>query len=467
MPCILRHTLTLLGTLAAAVGFASTARAGKAFVFETDYSTGSLSSIATATHTPSCDVASVHSDARLRYYNGLLYVVNRFGADNIQVIDPSTYSTVRQFSVGNGANPYDIAFASSTKAYVTRYERNDLWVVNPSTGLQTGTISLAAFADADGIPEMDHLMMVGPLLFVSVQRVNRPGGFVPTDSSFVVVIDTRTDTVVDCDTNAPGVQPIVLALRNPVTAFQFDHASSRLLLGCVGYYGALDGGIERIDPVALTSAGVVAREDSLGGDIADLVWRDASKSYAIVSDASFNTLLIKWSPATGRKLGTVFSPGGFSLGDAEITGDELWVCDGSFGSPAVRVFSTVTDLVIPGGITCSLPPASLTFDTPSGQVSGVEPQVAGLALSLPMPNPVRIQTRFALTLPRESAVEVSVFDAGGRRVRTLAAQVLPAGATSLQWDLDDAAGHRVAAGLYLVRARVGGQIATRRLVVTR
>ncbi len=462
-----RFPLPLLLLALASLAVPHAAHAAKAFVFETDYSTGSFSAVNTTTHAPSCDVASVHSDARLRWYAGRVYVVNRFGADNIQVIDPATYATVKQFSVGNGANPYDIAFASPTKAYVTRYERTDLWVVDPTSGAHTGTISLAAFADADGIPEMDHLMMVGPLLFVSLQRVNRNAGFIPTDTSLVAVIDTRTDTVVDCNPSVPGVQAIALQLENPVTAFQFDPVTSRLLLGCVGFYGALDGGIERIDPVSLASEGVVAREDSLGGDVADIVWRDGAKSYAIVSDAAYNTLLISWSPATGRKLATVYAPGGFVLGDAEISGNELWVCDGSFVSPGVRVFSTTTDTQQGGAITCSLPPSSLTFETATGQVSGVEPMVAGLALSLPVPNPVSTRARLMLTLPRTANAQVAVFDAAGRRVRDLLQAELPAGVTPVDWALEDAEGRAVAAGLYLVRARVGGQSVIRRVLVTR
>lgn len=466
MPLSSRLLLLALATLAT-LAQPPAATAGKAFVFETDYSTGSFSAVNTTTRAPSCDVSSVHSDARLRWYNGRVYVVNRFGADNIQVIDPATYATLNQFSVGNGSNPYDIAFASPSKAYVTRYERTEMWVVDPSTGAHTGTISLAAFADADGIPEMDHLMMVGPLLFVSLQRVNRNAGFVPTDTSLVAVIDTRTDTIVDCDAVTPGVQAIHLQLTNPVTTFQFDRTTSRLLLGCVGFYGALDGGIERIDPVALASEGVVVGEDSLGGDVADIVWRDAAKSYAIVSDASFNTMLISWSAETGRRLATVYSPGGFTLGDAEISGSELWVCDGSFASPGVRVFSTATDTQLGGAITCTLPPASLTFDSPSGQVSGVEPQPASIALSLPAPNPVTTRTRLALTLSRPGRAEVTVFDAGGRRVRTLMDAEQPAGSLSLEWELEDSEGRRVATGLYLVRARVAGETVTRRILVTR
>lgn len=460
------HWLRLLVTLIG-VFTIRPALAAKAFVFETDYSTGSLSAVNTSTHAPACDVASVHSDARLRWFAGRLYVVNRFGGDNIQVIDPATHATLNQFSVGNGANPYDIVVTSATKAYVTRYDRADLWIVNPQTGAHTGTVPLAAFADADGIPEMDHLMQVGPLLFVSLQRVDRHAGFSPTDTSLVAVIDTRTDTLVDCDAVAPGIQAIRLVLTNPVTAFQFDRVTSRLLIGCVGAYGALDGGIEWLDPVALVSGGVAAREDSLGGDIADLVWRDAAKSYAIVSDAAFNTQLIKWSAVSGRRLGTLYAPGGFTLGDAELSGDDLWVCDGSFTSPGVRVFSASTDTQQGGAITCSLPPVSLTFEAATAAVADVAPQPRSIALSLPAPNPVHRSARLALTLTRADHAEINVFDALGRRVQTILEAELPAGTTSFEWRLEDANGRRVVAGVYLVRVRVGAESLSRRILVVR
>ena len=88
----------------------------RAFILTTDFSTGSLSVNALGTTAVTKDVAAVHSDAVMRWYGGLLYVVNRFGQDNIQVIDPAQgYATVRQFSTGNGTNPQDICFVSPTR----------------------------------------------------------------------------------------------------------------------------------------------------------------------------------------------------------------------------------------------------------------------------------------------------------------------------------------------------------------
>ncbi len=443
--------------------------APRAFVVESDFATGSFSGIDVATRALACNVASVHSDARVRWYGGQVFVVNRFGADNIQVMDGGSYAFVRQFSVGNGANPYDIAFASATRAYVTRYESADLWVVNPATGAHTGTISLAGLADADGIPEMDRLLMVGPLLFVSLQRVNRNAGFQPTDSSLVAVIDTRTDTLVDCDAATAGVQGILLPRTNPVTPFVLDVPRSRLYLGCAGRYGQPDGGIVSLDAAALTASAVVASEDSLGGDVLDLAWHDDARAYAIVSDAGFNTSLVRWSPVTGRREATLYSPGGFTLADAEVTpdGSEVWACNSSFGSPGVRVFSTGTGLLVAPPLVCTLPPQGIAFDRAENLEAGLNMPGAAVALSPPFPNPARGAVRLAFTLPVAAAGALDVLDVAGRRVRQLRIPGAVSPLNTLVWDLTDDAGRSLAPGLYLVRLRAGTARASRTVMVIR
>lgn len=459
-------TLALALHLAVAAASPAFAAQAKAFVFGTDWTTGSLSAANLATRAQSCDVSSPASDASLRFHDGRLYVVNRFGGDNVQVVNPATYATTLQFSVGNGSNPHDIAFASATKAYVTRYESADLWIVNPQTGAHTGTISLAAYADADGKPEMDRLMMVGPLLFVSIQRIDRPGGYLPDDTAYVAVVDTRADTLVDCDPALPGRQAIRLQLTNPVTAFQFDPATSRLLIGCAGNYAALDGGIEWVDPVNLASAGVAITEAALGGDVSDVAWKDAQKSYAIVADLAANTSLVRWRASDGTLLGTLWAPGGYSLSDAELNDrGELWVCRNSFSGSALRVYSVATDTPAGGDLHCTLPPVAVTFDAPTAQVTGVAPGAAAFAFAPPSPNPARGATRFAVTLPGPAELRLELFDAAGRRVRALAEGAFAPGAHAFAWDLRDDAGRRVAPGLYLARASAGGSEVVRRVVV--
>lgn len=459
----------VLAGLAAAPGLARAAES-RAFVLTTDFSTGSLSTVDLSTRAVSQDVEPAGSDATFRWYQGNLYVVNRFGGDNVQVIDGATMNTMHQWSTGNGTNPQDICFVSPTKAYVTRYESSDLLILNPQTGASPGVIHLAQFADADGIPEMAHMIRVQRYVFVALERLNRAAGFTPTDTSLVAVIDSQTDTVVDVDPSTPGVQAIVLAGKNPVTQFEFDRASSRLLIGCVGTFGALDGGIEWIDPVNFRSLGFAITEAALGGDLADVTWWHSDHSYAIVSDPSFNTLLVSWNPSNGQKLGTVFAPGGFSLTDSGVNDrDELYVCANDLFNPGLHVFAAGADTHLAGPLDCGLPPHDVTFDATSDEVLAVVPPARSTSLTLaaPMPNPSFATCRLAFATPRAGAVRLEVFDVLGRSVRVLADEAVEAGAHEVAWDLRDRTGARVAPGVYAARVRAGGEEVTRRIVVAR
>jgi hypothetical protein len=449
----------------------------KAFAFTSDFSTGKLSVANLATRAVSLDVATVGSDAVVRYSGGLLYVVNRFGGDNIQVIDPSTNATVRQFSVGNGTNPQDIVFVSPAKAYVSRYGSASLLVVNPSdaNGLPQTPISLAGFADSDGLPEMARMIKVGRYVFVACQRLTN---FAATNPSMVVVIDSQTDQVVDVDPNAAGVQAITLTLRNPVTTFDYDRVNGRLWIGCAGDFGVLDGGVEVINPYTFSDEGVRVTEATLGGDINDIVWHTATHAYALVGDGSINRL-VSWNPSTGIKIANVFTAnGGFSLPDMELNDrGELWVCKNPSPAtptdlPGLLAFSVASDALLAGPLDTGLPPIALTFDHATDEVTGVgaplgAPSGSAIALAGPWPNPARGAARFSLSLARSSTSDVAVLDAAGRHVRTLMTGTLSAGEHPISWDLADDSGRPLPAGLYFVRAQVGGEVTARRLVVSR
>jgi hypothetical protein len=77
--------------------------------------------------------------------------------------------------------------------------------------------------------------------------------------------------------------------------------------------------------------------------------------------------------------------------------------------------------------------------------------VARLQLSTPRPNPSSADTRLEFALPSAGRVDLSVFDAAGRRVTTLFHGDLPAGTRSVTWDGRHADGRAVAAGLYFAR----------------
>ena len=82
--------------------------------------------------------------------------------------------------------------------------------------------------------------------------------------------------------------------------------------------------------------------------------------------------------------------------------------------------------------------------------------------SVPFPNPFTRETSFRLGLPRETAVRLTVLDVAGRRVATIADQVLPAGWRLLSWNPGT-----VRDGLYFVRLEVDGRVWTTRAALVR
>ncbi|MBI1798980.1 MAG: T9SS type A sorting domain-containing protein [Candidatus Eisenbacteria bacterium] len=458
--------LLLASTLGASP---ASATQSKAFVVTSDYSTGGLSAVDLTTRAVSVDVSTVYSDATLRWYDGKIYVVNRFGQDNIQVIDPaSAYATVLQFSTGVGTNPQDIAFLTPTRAFVPLYERTALLVCNPQTGATLDTISLAAFADADHLPEMAHVALVGNRLFVAIQRLDRAHGYVPTAYSLVAVIDAQADTVLDADPITPGKQAIRLTGTNPVTTFSYVPSTRRLLIGCAGSYGAADGGIDAIDVDSMQDLGFIATEATLGGDLGDIEWFSPTHGYAIVSDAFFNANLVSFNPSNGALIGTVRSPGGFSLPDCAVNDrGELYVADNSFTTAGIYVYRAGVDTLITGPLNTGLPPNQIAFDAARDEVADVTPLATGTEFAAPWPNPARNQASFDLRLSAPSLVRIEAFDLSGRRVATLANGARVAGTFHLAWDLADERGRALAPGVYLVRALIGDRAITRRLVVVR
>ena len=283
---------------------AASAGAEFAFVTTTDYETGSSSVILfDGSWTTEIDAASIHSDAISRWFGGLVYVVNRENGDNIQILDPADgFSTLRQFSTGNGTNPQDIALVDEAKAYITLYDANHLLIMNPVTGAQLGTIDLSAFADGDGLCENSRLCVVGDYLFVTIQRVDRNYWWGPSGDSYVAVVDCETDALVDADPATPGVQAIRLQGTNPYSDIAYDAVSERLHVSCVGWWAVNDGGLEIINPATLASEGFLITEAAAGGDIFDFALSGGGKGYAVVANSSFFTELINFNPASGTKV---------------------------------------------------------------------------------------------------------------------------------------------------------------------
>jgi hypothetical protein len=350
---------------------APAARKPRALVVGTDFETGQLATVVTTMpHRVRRLRTDVFSDAVVRMTGGLTIVLNRFLADNVQVLGPRL-GTRLQCGTGAGSNPHDIVVATPGKrgvapgkAYVTRYGARQLWIVDPAARgcrkFHVGNVDLSAFADADGLPEMDQMALVDDRLFVTLQRLDRDRGFVPTAYSSVVAIDTATDV--------PIGEPIRLFGTNAfgdASGLAREPGGRRLAISTPGdIYAVGDGGIQWLDPDTLTAdpAGFFVTEDELGGNVTDFVLVSAVKAYAIVQARDLKNRLVAFDPTTPGSARQLFARDGF-LPDIALAPDgTLWLADQSRPTYGVRILDVATDAFLTTGpIDVGLPPFSLGF----------------------------------------------------------------------------------------------------------
>jgi len=306
--------------------------------------------------TPCIPGTELSGDPVARYYNGKIYVINRWQADNIQVINPAdNYATVGQYSTGNGTNPQDIAFASSEKAYISMLNSDELLIVNPTNGNRLGTIDLGAYADGDGIPEAAQMVKVQDRLFVALQLLDRNDPWMPpTGPGKIAVIDISSDI---------AASSIQLSCENPVTDLYYDDTDSRIYIGCVGsYMDASDGGVEsiKINDLATndyTAEGVILTGADLGGNLGALAPASSTSAYAVVSDASFINHLVEFNlrnPAAG--VVPVWTASGYVPSIAVDSNGYLYLADQSPDNPGVRVWNTSTNAQVAGPIDIGMLP---------------------------------------------------------------------------------------------------------------
>ena len=99
--------------------------------------------------------------------------------------------------------------------------------------------------------------------------------------------------------------------------------------------------------------------------------------------------------------------------------------------------------------------------------TAVEGGLPGLALAQNSPNPFNPSTEIRFTLAQSGRVNLRVFDAAGRLVRTLVDGDLPADTHAVNWDGRADDGGRAAAGVYLYRLETPEGVLSRSMVMVK
>ncbi len=336
------------------------ARQQRAFVLGSDFQTGSFATVDLASRQvdPTSRERVAGSDAVVRAHHGVIYVLNRFLANSIQAFEADSLRPLFQCSTGAVTNPHDIAVVDAQKAYVTAYESNRLLIVNPTpradcSDFVTGSIDLSGFADADGVPEMDQMLIVGNRLYVSLEQLDRRNFFEPARNGCIVTIDIETDSVVTY-VDLSGTNPF--ASTKGLVRFNGD-----IVIAQAGRFGVNDGGIERMHPATNTVSGFFITGAELGGDINDFVLLSEHLGYVALSGPSASKV-VAFDPAERRVLRTVYDRGGF-VPDIEVNDrGELYVADRAFGQSGLRIYRAADGSeLLPGILPIGLPPFDILF----------------------------------------------------------------------------------------------------------
>jgi len=327
--------------------------------------------------------------------------------------------------------------------------------VDLANGTVTNSFSTASFADADGLPETAMMRFYEDKLYIACQLLDRGAWYAPTGSGTLLVFDTIIEQWVDMDADVSGIQPISLYGANPYTDLflvQEEGSDTQLYLGCVGYYGMTDGGVERVNLDTGISAGIIVSEDDLGGDLTRLTKGEAGL-YAIVADAGFNTGL-KFINETDGGTTLIAQGSGFVFSDmAVLPGNLVFLADRTVGNSGVRVFDalTFTELTT-SPVSSGLPPSQFVVDLSRDEnVSAIIPDLAGhLHVGAPFPNPCNPAAIFPVMGLAGTHLSVQILDLRGYCLKTERLILDENGIAEFRFKGVDSQGRDLSAGQYRI-----------------
>ena len=287
---------------------------------------------------------------RMKVRGTAAYVVNS-GAfpgstgGGIQVVDLATQTLADTIPLPDGDNPWDIAFASDTKAYVTALYGNYVAVLDltqAGAAAIVGTIPMPVFGTVPAGPE--GVIVVDGYAYVANTGFDG-GGYA---SGSVSVIDTATDTLVDVDGDAGNGSdtPIFLSQINPQDLDVDPQGEINVV--CTGDYASTFGVVDVIDPATWTVTASIPLGGSpgnitIGAQTALIGAGDATGCKLYAFDTATNAVL--YDSASPLDLGA--TSGWCTVGkiatELQALVQTFWVPVGAWGAEA-KLF----ELTLPG-----------------------------------------------------------------------------------------------------------------------
>ncbi|MBD3161192.1 MAG: hypothetical protein GF346_03290 [Candidatus Eisenbacteria bacterium] len=324
-----------------------------------------------------------------------------------------------------------------------------------------GNIIIAGSTGADDFPLVNPIQSEPKSLFIA--KLSADGqqllfgsyfGGEDYDRLFDMEIDDQDNLYLTGSTRS---------IQFPVTSGSYQEEFAGEILGCEipfgGRYNCEDGYATKLR----TDGSGLVFSTYLGGDSVD-------EAHGITVNATGEVYV------TGQTSSEDF-PGTINEGLYFVS---KFTPDGSDLMYTFRRFSTntggtgiTTDLVgdvyTTGGVAypAEMYIAKLVEGVPASSSELAPPAGSALRLAPSAPNPFQDATRLRYVLPCEGRARLSVFDAGGRRVRELVDRHESAGAHYVTWDGTDEFGEPLAAGVYAYRLTWNGEMRTGRVLLVR
>ena len=244
------------------------------------------------------------------------------------------------------ANPYDIAVVSATKAYVVQYNSANVLIVDPSSGAITGSISLAALADADGIPEAASITIAGGRAFIALQQLDRNAFYAAPTHSHIAVVDTATDQLVDADPSTTTVDAIELTHGNPAGDMPLADTGIHLLVTEIGNYGNPVSGIDVIDVTSLSITQTI-ESTLLGGKPSSAAWVSGTSAWATVDRGATHDIVSFEAISANPGITPIASSATYNYGSLRrAQNGTIWSIGGDYNAGSIHAFSSTGTAIL-------------------------------------------------------------------------------------------------------------------------
>lgn len=194
-------------------------------------------------------LSSTQTDFVLDTYKDYVYQIGRFNIDTLTRYDinanllQSDYTYSLADDESSTSNVYQLIHAADDKAYLLRYGKSDIQIVDPTAdedNFVTASIDLSAYnPEGTTAPSMNSGLIIGDKLYVILER--QDSSYAP-GTAYLVVIDTTKDTEVTVTAEAE-LKGLALNATNPQ---RITTDGTYLYIAGRGDYASNSGALDRV-----------------------------------------------------------------------------------------------------------------------------------------------------------------------------------------------------------------------------